>query len=199
MKTILMTYAVKEEFIPLNIEGFNILPIQTDVGKTNSAYILTKKIIEEKPDYVFNIGTAGTVSHNIGDIFIATHFVDRDYETIRLPGISYEIAGQQVMGKNRELNSWVSAYSKTGTCSTGDTFVTEVSSISGDFVDMEAYSQAFVCKELGIPFLSVKYITDIIGQNSVEHWENKLEDARIALSLWFRENDLSSIISGTTQ
>lgn len=199
MKTILMTYAVKEEFIPLNIKGFNILPIQTGVGKTNSAYILTKKIIEEKPDYVFNIGTAGTVSHNIGDIFIATHFVDRDYETIRLPSISYEIAGQQVMGKNRELNSWVSAYSKTGTCSTGDTFVTEVSSISGDFVDMEAYSQAFVCKELGIPFLSVKYITDIIGQNSVEHWENKLEDARIALSLWFRENNLSSIITGMTK
>lgn len=199
MKTILMTYAVKEEFIPLDIKGFNIRPIQTGVGKTNSAYILTKKIIEEKPDYVFNIGTAGTVSHNIGDIFIATHFVDRDYETIRLPGISYEIAGQQVMGKNQELNSWVSAYSKTGTCSTGDTFVTEVSSISGDFVDMEAYSQAFVCKELGIPFLSIKYITDIIGQNSVEHWENKLVDVRIALSLWFRENDLSSIISGTTK
>jgi adenosylhomocysteine nucleosidase len=59
---------------------------------------------------------------------------------------------------------------------------------------MEAFAQAYVCKELGVPFLSIKYITDIIGENSVEHWENKLADARKALSEWFAENKLLSII-----
>jgi len=33
--------------------------------------------------------------------------------------------------------------------------------------------------------ISVKYVTDIIGQNSVKHWEDKLADARQGLSHYF--------------
>lgn len=196
MKTILVTYAVKEEFIELNESNNNIIYIQTGVGKTKSAFYLTKKIIEEKPDFVLNIGTAGTILHNIGDVFIATHFIDRDYEVIKLPGIEYEIEGKRLIKDNVKLQNWIYTYHKSGVCSTGDTFVTEVSTLSGDFVDMEAFTQAYVCRELGLPFLSVKYITDVIGENSVEHWENKLADARIALSDWFRKYDLMSVIAG---
>ncbi len=194
MKKILITYAVKEEYIPLTIDNYDVLFVQTGVGKTKSAYHLTQKIIEEKPDFVLNIGTAGTVSHKVGDIFIATHFIDRDYKVIKLPGIEYEISGESLIMNYPKLKNWLSKYDKIGICSTGDTFVTEIASISEDFVDMEAYTQAFVCQEMGVPFLSVKYITDIIGENSVEHWENKLADACIGLSAWFAENELLSII-----
>lgn len=31
----------------------------------------------------------------------------------------------------------------------------------------------------------VKYVTDIIGQNSVKHWEDKLADARKGLGEFF--------------
>lgn len=194
MKKILITYAVKEEYIALTIDNCDVLSVQTGVGKTKSAYHLTRRIIEEKPDFVLNIGTAGTVSHKVGDIFIATHFIDRDYKAIKLPGIEYEISGESLIKNYPKLKSWLSTYDKIGICSTGDTFVTEIASISEDFVDMEAYTQAFVCQEMGVPFLSVKYITDIIGENSVEHWENKLADACTGLSAWFAENELLSII-----
>lgn len=194
MKTILITYAVKEEFTEIEATGNRLIYIHTGVGKTKSSFYLTKKILEEKPDFVLNIGTAGTINHRIGDIFVATHFIDRDYEVIKLPGIEYEIPGKQLIENHSKLNEWIAAYHKLGVCSTGDTFVTEVSSLSGDFVDMEAFAQAYVCKELAVPFLSVKYITDIIGENSVEHWENKLADARKALSGWFAEYRLLSVI-----
>ena len=59
----------------------------------------------------------------------------------------------------------------------GGYFLTELSDVSGDVVDMEAYAQALVCRAKNVPFISVKYVTDIIGQNSVKHWENKLADA----------------------
>lgn len=62
---------------------------------------------------------------------------------------------------------------------------TELTHVSGDVVDMEAYAQAFVCRSKEIPFISVKYVTDIIGQNSVKHWEDKLADARQGLSHYF--------------
>ncbi|MDL2223184.1 nucleosidase [Bacteroidales bacterium OttesenSCG-928-M11] len=183
-KTIFIVYAVKEEFIPLTVEGYNIKHICTGVGKTKSATILTKNICLNKPDLVLNIGTAGTLSHNVGDVFIPIRFRDRDYEATKLPGIEYEIDGLELIRPN-SLKDWVLNYEKLGVCSTGDTFITEANPSYGDVIDMEAYALAYVCKELNVPFLSVKYITDIIGQNSVEHWENKLADARSGLMSWF--------------
>lgn len=195
IKTILVTYAVKEEFIPLEIDGCNIVHIYTGIGKTQSAHRLTKSILQYKPAMILNVGTAGTLQHNIGDIFIAKYFIDRDYEAIKLPGVSYEIDGLELLNSNQHLKKWIIEYKNLGICNTGDTFVTEATSLSGDFVDMEAYAQAFVCKELQIPYLSVKYITDIIGKNSIKHWEDKLEDSRIALSKWFEENNLLAVIA----
>lgn len=194
MKTIFITYAVKEELIELKSTDYKIIYIETGIGKTKSTYYLTQKILEEKPDFILNIGTAGTMQHQVGDVFIATNFIDRDYATLELPGIQYEIDGLQLIKNHSKLNNWISEYTQKGICSTGDTFVKELSSVSCDFVDMEAYSQAYVCNELNIPFFSIKYITDIVGQNSIKHWENKLADARKTLSEWFAEHDLLNII-----
>jgi len=188
MKTIFITYAVKEEYFPLQIDGCDIQHIRTGVGKTLSAFHLTRAICKQTPDLVLNIGTAGTFEHRVGDIFIAKQFIDRDYEVTKLPGLEYEMDGIALLPTNGSLKTWVQQYGKLGVCSTGDTFVTELSSFGADMVDMEAYAQAFVCRELKIPFLSVKYITDIIGQNSVQHWEDKLADARLGLAEWFSGN-----------
>ena len=40
---------------------------------------------------------------------------------------------------------------------------------------------------MGVPYQehAVKYVTDIIGQNSVKHWEDKLADARKGLGAFF--------------
>jgi adenosylhomocysteine nucleosidase len=59
---------------------------------------------------------------------------------------------------------------------------------------MEAYAQAYVCREFNIPFLSVKYITDIIGQNSVEQWQDQLPDACLELTRWFEQHPLLPLI-----
>lgn len=72
-------------------------------------------------------------------------------------------------------------WQREGVCNTGDTFLTELSDVKGDVVDMEAYAQAWVCRTKNTPFIAVKYVTDIIGQNSVKHWEDKLADARKGL------------------
>ncbi|MCD7974121.1 MAG: nucleosidase [Candidatus Azobacteroides sp.] len=187
MKNILVTYAVREEYIPLQIDGWNSSYIRTSVGKALSAMHVTRAILSGKPDLVLNIGTAGTIKHAVGEIFICTKFIDRDYQATKLPGLTYEIEGTGLAEKADFLRQLLANYHKTAVCSTGDTFITETGSLTEDVVDMEAYAQALVCKEFGIPFLSVKYVTDIIGQNSVEAWEDKLADARTALTEWFEE------------
>jgi len=194
MKTILVTYAVREEYIPLQVDGANVHYVRTGVGKTRSAALLTKSICEQKPDFVLNIGTAGTVQHNVGDVFVSRCFIDRDYEATKLPGLEYKIEGDILLPDNHPLKDWIQRYDKPGICNTGDTFITELSSFSADVVDMEAFAQAFVCREFNVPFLSVKYVTDIIGQNSVAHWEEKLSDARLGLTEWFEKHPILSLI-----
>ncbi|MCD7902037.1 MAG: nucleosidase [Bacteroides sp.] len=185
MKRILITYAIKEEFNPVYPEGLNIRYVITGVGKAKSAMKLTRVIMEYQPDFVINIGTAGTLSHQVNDLFLCNHFIDRDYQSTKLPGIEYEI--KDTTQNNILLNHWLAEAEKTGVCNTGDTFVTEISAFQGNVIDMEAYAQALVCKEFQTPFLAVKYVTDIIGQNSVKHWEDKLKDAREALTQWIEE------------
>ena len=194
MKKTIITYAVKEEYINLHPTGIEIMSLRTSVGKTKSACLLTKAICQEKPDFVLNIGTAGTLKHNISEIFIPHSFIDRDYEKIKLPGLDYAIDGTALLHGLPTLQEWVLDYNKKGICSTGDTFVMNTDFNCGDIVDMEAYAQAYVCREFDIPFLSVKYITDIIGENSVQHWEDKLSDARNELTAWFGNNPVFDLI-----
>ena len=183
-----VTYAVKGEYIPLQSPNTEFVYIQTGIGKTKSAMRLTKHICERKPDLVLNIGTAGTVQHNVGDIFVVNRFIDRDFEVANLPNVTFEIDGMELLNSNAALKNWLSQQTNAGTCSTGDTFVTEISDFQADVVDMEAFAQASVCKEFGVPFLSVKFVTDVIGKNSVMEWESKLEEAREGLGVWFAEN-----------
>ena len=144
---ILVTYAVQGEFTELKFPGLigeeevQVGYLRTGVGKVKSAFYLSEAISHAQPDLVVNVGTAGTIRHQVGDIFVCRHFVDRD------------------MQKLVEL----------------------------DVVDMEAYAQALVCRAKNVPFISVKYVTDIIGQNSVKHWEDKLADARKGLGEFFEK------------
>lgn len=194
-KNVLITYAVEQEYTALQAHGHSVTYLQTGIGKTQSAHALTKRILEARPDLVLNIGTAGTHAHAVGDIFVANRFVDRDFQAIRLQGLPFEIEGLLFFEAFPRLKTWIDHYERLGLCSTGDSFVTQASSHYGDVVDMEAYAQAYVCRDFAIPFLSVKYVTDVIGQNSVQHWENKLADARKGLGAWFEANRLLAQIA----
>ena len=153
------------------------------MGKVKSAFYLSEAINHAQPDLVVNVGTAGTICHQVGDIFVCRHFVDRDMQKLVELGMEYEINSMDLLSQKGYCLHWPAG----GVCNTGDTFLTELSDVSGDVVDMEAYAQALVCRAKNVPFISVKYVTDIIGQNSVKHWEDKLADARKGLGEFFEK------------
>lgn len=178
----LMTYAVKEEYTEIKFPHDEIIPVCTGIGKVNAAFRLTEAIYENRPDAVLNIGTVGTVDHQVGTLFVCRKFIDRDMQKLASLGLPYEIEFQEypvIQGF-----SWVGK--RESVCNTGDSFLTELTDIEGDIVDMEAYAQAAVCKERQLPFVSVKYVTDVIGQNSVKHWQDKLAEARKSLNEFFK-------------
>ena len=186
---ILVTYAVQGEFTELKFPGLvgedevQVGYLRTGMGKVKSAFYLSEAINHGQPDLVVNIGTAGAIHHQIGDIFVCRHFVDRDMQKLVDFGMDYEIDSTDLLLQKGYCRNWIGE----GVCNTGDTFLTELSDVKGDVVDMEAYAQAVVCRAKNVPFISVKYVTDILGQNSIKHWEDKLADARKGLEAFFEE------------
>ena len=184
---ILVTYAVQGEFTELKFPGLigeeevQIGYLRTGVGKVKSAFYLSEAISHAQPDLVVNVGTAGTIRHRVGDIFVCRHFVDRDMQKLKGFDMECEIDSAALLAQKGYCLHW----QREGVCNTGDTFLTELSDVKGDVVDMEAYAQAWVCRTKNTPFIAVKYVTDIIGQNSVKHWEDKLADARKGLGAFF--------------
>ena len=176
---ILFVYAIPEEKIEINIPNAEVIYVETGIGKVNAAMHTMRAICEYHPDMVINFGTAGTLNHKVGDIFVCNHFIDRDLRKVTLDGVVSEIEFEKY---ERFSNSvW-------GVCNTGDSFITSGADIEGDVIDMEAYAEADVCREMGIPFISVKYVTDVVGQNSSEEWYAKIADARKGLTEFFDNN-----------
>lgn len=181
--------AVQGEFTELKFPGLigeeevHIGYIRTGVGKVKSAYYVSEVLNQAKPDLVINVGTAGSIDCQVGDILVCRHFIDRDMQKLADMGLEYEIDSSALLAEKGYCMHWAGE----GICNTGDTFLTELSDVKGDVVDMEAFAQAFVCRAKNVPFIAVKYVTDIIGQNSVKHWEDKLADARKGLGEFFEQ------------
>lgn len=181
MLKILVTYAVQGEFAEIKWPDAEVYYVRTGIGKVKAAFHLAEAIRQVEPDIVINMGTAGTIHHKVGDIFVCRHFIDRDMQKLAGLGLSYQLDTSALLEQKGFCKHWT----ESATCNTGDSFLTELTDIEGDVVDMEAYAQAFVCNSKEIPFISVKYVSDVIGQNSVKHWEDKLADARTRLSHFF--------------
>lgn len=182
MSNIIVVFAVEGEeiYIP------NVMTIVTGIGKARASYALTKCLMEQPCDLVLNVGTVGTLKHHIGDIIVSNCFVDRDYEKLRAYGVEWQLISDKVSFLSLpSLLDGKESY-KTMVVNTGEDFVTAGSQILGDVVDMEAFALAYVCRQFGVPMISVKYVTDIIGSNSLKLWEDKLSEARLALSDYFK-------------
>lgn len=183
----LVLIALPEESVPVSLPGYETIPVITRVGKTRAAMETMRAVLQHRPHLVVNVGTAGTISLAAGDIIVSTHFIDRDFARLRLQGIGYEISLScdlsavlpSVIGGHEEWQG-------DRIVSTGDDFVTAADTTSpaggsawrADAIDMEAFAEATVCQEMGVPYISLKYITDVVGQNSVQAWADKLASAR---------------------
>lgn len=178
MKKILVTYAVQGEFAEITWPDVEVFYVRTGVGKMKSTYYLTDILNQFKPDIVINMGTAGSINHKIGEIFVCRQFIDRDMQELDSYNDDYVLDTSALLAERGFCKHWT----ESATCNTGDRFVLDPEGIEGDVIDMEAYAQAFVCLAKEVPFISVKFVTDIIGKNSVQHWEGELENAREGLA-----------------
>ncbi len=186
MLNILIVYAVEEERVHLSMPNCRFKYCRTGVGKVAAALAVEKAFEAFHPDVVLNIGTAGTVDHEIGTIHLCCQFIDRDMEKLQQFGVPFEV---DFSDQIKDLG-WFKNWKFDSICNTGDTFLTQ-SDGTGDIFDMESFAVAQVCKKHDVPFVGVKCVTDIIGQNSIKHWEDKLAEAQSQLQQFVDSNPIN--------
>ena len=115
MVKILITYAIPDEFIEINWPDATISYMCSGIGKVQTTYRLTETLNRESPDLVINLGTAGTITHQIGDIFICHHFIDRDIQKLPELNLEYEIDTFDRLS----ANGFFIDFNISGICNTG--------------------------------------------------------------------------------
>lgn len=181
---VLMTHALAAERVDLSalqavMGATTVTYCETGVGKVNAALSATLAASAKRPDVIVNVGTAGSLHLPVGSLVWCSRFVDRDMFALKAFGLAYE---HDFSAAIRDF-AWLNHLDVEHVCNTGDSFVMQAceSTAQADVVDMENFAVAALCARLGIPLVSLKYVTDTIGQNSVQQWSERLVAAQTAL------------------
>ena len=170
----------------------NVVLTGCGVGKVNAAIAATVLINEFKCNLVINTGIAGGVKGlNTCDVCIGTklYYSDVDvtvfgYSKGQIPGLPkyFSINYDVLISVKKVLNQLEIPYNET-TIYTADKFASDIEILDGfDLTDnhiaceMEGTAIAHVCVKSGVDFLVLRYISDIVGEESQINDYNSFEN-----------------------
>ncbi|WP_312089107.1 nucleosidase [Chryseobacterium sp.] len=175
-KNVLLVFALESE-AGKAFDDFNKLFV--GIGKVNAAYHLTKAIVDNKPDLIINLGTAGSTKFDRGSVVNCTQFIQRDMDVRALGFQKFEtpFSDDPVI-----LNYGLTIeHLPKGICGSGDQFEIEHTNPEYNVIDMEAFALAKVSASESIDFLCFKYISDGADGSAAEDWTVEVKKAAVAL------------------
>lgn len=170
-----------------------IIAVQSGLGKVNAAAAVCVLVLRYGVDCVLSAGLSGAVSHlHKGDIVAGRSYVECDFD-LRAFGCPL---GQKLDGTRVHLadgNLLQAALSiegvKEGAFGTGDFFLTDPKTkdfykeeFSIQAFDMETAACAAAAARLGVPFLSVRKISDDADDSALDSYTELNNLAETALS-----------------
>ena len=142
--------------------------IFTGIGKVNAAYTISKKIMQQKPKLIINLGSAGSNHFPKGEVVCCTKFIQRDMD---VRGLGFALYETPLSGLAPLLEYGIKMPAlPEAVCGTGDSFEMNHLNTIYNVVDMEAYALALVAMKEHIPFLCLKYISDGADGEAAEDW-----------------------------
>ena len=186
-----------------NLGKYKIILTKSGVGKVASATTAQYIIDKYKPEYIANIGIAGSISPEIkaGDTIIAEKMIQHDFDVTAFgnpkgyidngiepdkPTIFY--SDKALVDKYAKENTV-----KLGTIATGDIFVTDTKlknsirqEFGADAVDMESAAIAQTAKRNNIPIIVFRTISDGLNGTTEEYNQNKQDIAKKPASIIIR-------------
>ncbi|APD06722.1 adenosylhomocysteine nucleosidase [Flavobacteriaceae bacterium UJ101] len=184
------------EFYSGTINGIEVTVLLSGIGKVSAAVGTSLLIERYQPSYIINTGTAGGL-HNVkmGDLVIGDEV---GYHDADLTAFGYELgqmAQQPAYFKANEylLQIVLKAVQKLpveqnilqGIILSGDSFMSDVERVDqvrNDFskalaVDMESAAIGQTCKQLNVPFVVVRAISDMAGEGDSKSYDTFVERA----------------------
>ena len=171
------------------IEKMDVVVVECGVGKVNASITTTMLLENFKIDFIINTGVAGGLG-NIKplDLVIGDKLVYHDFDISALgykkgviPGYGKEFNTDSNIRKVVEAIAIENNISyKIGNIASGDIFATNKDVINGldmdiSAVEMEGCAIAHAAKIYNIPFVSIRVISDIIGEENQETSFNLVE------------------------
>lgn len=184
------------EFHRGQLNGSDVVLVQSGIGKVTAAIATTLLIQLFKPSCVINTGSAGGFDPelNVGDIVISTEVRHHDvdvtafgYEPGQVPRLPAAFTAHPTLiaAADRSIASLGFCKTKHGLITTGDVFMCDperVAKTRATFptmlaVEMEGAAIAQTCFQLETPFVVIRSLSDIAGKESPSSFEAYLEVA----------------------
>ena len=175
-----------------------IVLLQSGIGKVNAAIGATLLIDNFNPDYVINTGAAGGFLGDlkVGDIVISKELIHHDmdctvfgYKMGQVPGMPASfVANEKLIAiADQSIHLLSDLQTKKATILTGDQFMNKPEATkkikelfpAAEAVEMEGAAIAQVCYQFDIPFVVIRSISDIAGQENAMEYEEFVEIAAV--------------------
>ncbi len=171
-------------FVSGNLEDKKVVLLKSGIGKVCSALGTVEMIKTFSPDYIINSGIAGgiDIKTQVMDIVAGQEIVYHDvwcgegneYGQVQEFPARYQ-SDERLLNCIKQINCDLNIY--CGLICSGDKFITDKSELSsikerfpeGMAVDMESASIAQTCYVYGVPYLSLRIISDTPGVEN--HWQ----------------------------
>ncbi len=165
----------------VNDTKINVISILCGIGKVN-ATAAAMHLVDIGCNYIFNYGLSGGVSKiRRGEICVASKFLEHDFD---LSGIGYKLCEKPLQkyiynadAKLIDIAKKVVPNLKIGTAVSGDHFICDNAvrdSLKENFdamsCDMETAAIAYVCDFSNTPFLALRRISDVAGNDATEDY-----------------------------
>lgn len=182
--------------VSLSTGDSQIIAVHCGIGKVNAAIAASLLVYECKVDAILNAGLSGAISHlKKGDVVAGESYVECDFD-LRVFGyaLGQKSDGTYVHEADEKLLAAAQKIDgmKTGALGTGDFFLNDKdkkAAYRGEFhinaFDMETAAIADVADTYGVPFLSIRKISDNADDTADESYTTLNELA---------EEDLSKIL-----
>lgn len=177
-----------------NDREIRVIGVKCGIGKVNAAAATALLICDDKADYIMNAGLSGAVSGcKREDMVLGTSYVECDYDLTAIgyglgekpDGQRYIYSADETLLKLGEMSKGL----KKGKLGTGDIFLTDSvkknlykETFGINAFDMETAAIASVCDKCGVPFMSVRKISDDADDGAGESYREMNERQEACLT-----------------
>lgn len=166
------------EHTPLSIAGRSVLLVRCGIGLVNAAAAAAVAINVTEPVALISAGSAGGVGLHVrvADVVVGSHYLYSGadarafgYQLGQVPGMPEVYRAEQTL-HDVAMAAHVDSTLVTGTVISGDMFIDSerIDAVRAQFptavaTDMESAALAHTAHLYGVPFLSVRGISDLCG------------------------------------